>query len=611
MIRYSILPVKPNAHLFQIEIEIEEPCPKGQVVTLAAWIPGSYLIRDFARHITEISAYSKDNQVRLVQQDKQTWRADPVSGTLRLLYQVYAWDLSVRGAHLDQTHGYFNGASVFFRVVGQEDHSCELMIYPPDQSSSWRVATTLLSVEVDAFGFGRFSAENYETLIDHPVEMGVFDLVQFQVDAIKHQMAISGKALYDSGRLAQDLSNICRQHTKLFQDLPIDRYLFLTRITADGYGGLEHRDCSSLICKRDDLPKLDMQEVTDGYRQFLGLCSHEYFHLWNVKRIRPKILQQADLSQEVYTELLWAFEGITSYYDDLALCRAGCIDSKSYLELLARTITRVMRGSGRTRQSVAESSFNAWTKFYKQDENAPNAIVSYYTKGSLVALGLDVSLRTITGDTCSLDDLMRLLWSRYGKQDLGVPEDGVLSLVNELVSHASATFDEFFESYIHGTVELPLSDWFDEIGIGFRLRPAINAEDKGGCLDDTSAESEPKVRLVLGAHFKQAGDFVEITQVAEHGAAQLAGLSAGDRLIAIDGLQVSVKDIEQRVAACPTGGSQELVAFRQDELLHLSLKPLPAPADTCDLWLNPGSLLTDKQLRRRQQWLGENNRLPG
>jgi predicted metalloprotease with PDZ domain len=230
-------------------------------------------------------------------------------------------------------------------------------------------------------GFGRYRAQGSADLIDHPVEMGDFLHTQFLAAGTPHEIAIYGRHRADLGRLSRDLQKVCEEHANLFGELPPDRYLFLMMVVGQGYGGLEHRDSTSLICSRADLPVPGQTEVTEGYRRLLGLCSHEYFHLWNVKRIQPARIQSSDLSGEVHTRLLWAFEGFTSYYDDLALVRCGLITERDYLDLLAQTITRVMRVNGRTKQSVAESSFDAWTKFYKQDENAPNAIVSYYAKG--------------------------------------------------------------------------------------------------------------------------------------------------------------------------------------------------------------------------------------
>lgn len=600
LIRYRVDADAPESHLFRIEMVVHASKEEFLLLTLPAWIPGSYMIRDFAKNLVTIEAYSGESRIPLRKIDKQTWRVIPGDASIRLKYEVYANELSVRSAHLDRSHGFFNGSSLFLRPVGLDDHQYEVDIVRPPGIAyrSWRVATTLPAIDVDANGFGRYLADSYEALIDHPVEMGHWAEVEFTAAEVKHRMVINGRHEMDSKRLAGDLEKICTEHVRLIGDpLPIERYLFLTTVLGEGYGGLEHRDSCALIAKRGDLPRVGMGAPNEGYRRFLGLCSHEYFHLWNVKRIRPLRLQQADLSGESHTELLWAFEGITSYYDDLALVRSRVITADSYLELLAQTISRVERGSGRLKQSVAESSFDAWTKFYKQDENGPNAIVSYYAKGALIAFGLDMTLRDRSDEQTGLDELVRELWRRYGKTEVGVPENGIQRLAEELLGEP---LDDFFDSAVYGTDELPLADWLASLGVGFRLRPAGNPEDLGGF-----AESREPVatRPTLGARYKQVGDWVEITHVLDLGAALEAGISAGDRLVALDGFQVDADTLADRLAQVTPGRSLSVHAFRGDELYQTELRPKPAPADTCDLWWIDASLLTARQRRRRESWL--------
>ncbi|HDK37709.1 MAG TPA: M61 family peptidase [Thiolapillus brandeum] len=599
LIEYTISPYSPQAHLFHVTLIIRRPHPKGQRLSLPAWIPGSYMIRDFAKNIVSVNASCEGESVMLDKLDKQTWQAEPASGALIVNYEVYAWDLSVRGAHLDSTHGFFNGTSVYLQVIGQEKTPALVNIESPadERYQSWNLATSLLPTQVDRRGFGSYQADSYSQLIDCPVEMGDFQQLEFEVDTTPHRMVVSGKCRFDAERLSADLQKICSYHAALFGELPIKSYLFLTFVVGDGYGGLEHKDSTALICCRDDLPSKDMQEVTEGYRKFLGLCSHEYFHLWNVKRIRPDELKKADLSSEVHTELLWAFEGITSYYDDLALVRTRCIEPKSFLDLMAQTITRVMRSPGRFKQSVAESSFDAWTKFYKQDENAPNAIVSYYSKGALVAFGLDMLLRDATQEHRTLDDLMRRLWEEFGKPDIGVPERAIERLAGEI---AESDISAFFAQAVHGTQDLPLEQWFNSVGVGYRLRPAKNPEDCGGALErPTDIITKP----ALGAHYRQQGDFVELIQVFDGGAAQQVGLSAGDKLIAIDGLQVTAKNMEGLIGQFEPGMEVPVHAFRRDELMVFPLIIQMAPMDTCELWLLADDRCTPQQLARRHSWL--------
>ncbi len=601
MIHYHIQPVSPEAHLFHITLRVAKPDLEGQRLTLPAWIPGSYMIRDFARNIVMLKASSHGKQLDTKKLDKQSWQCAPCSSELLVEYQVYAWDLSVRSAHLDTTHGYFNGTSVFLRVVGQEREPCQVEIQPPEatQFAGWQVATTLPSAGAAPFAFGCYRADGYEALIDHPVEMGRFLHDSFEVAAVPHELILTGRHQADMQRLCADLKPICEHHAAFFGGLPeMEKYQFQVLVVGEGYGGLEHRSSCSLICKRDDLPRRGEKQVTEGYRQFLALCSHEYFHLWHVKRIRPQQLKQADLSQETHTSLLWAFEGITSYYDELALVRSGTIEVDSYLELLAQTITRVMRCSGRHKQTLTDASFDAWIKFYKQDENAPNAIVSYYTKGALVALALDLTIRQQTRGKKSLDDLMRALWKKYGKPDIGVPEDGIERLAEQATG---LDLKGFFDRVLRGTDDLPLKELLTTVGIGYQMDAAASATDQGGLYVEKK-HSEEKPRPVLGVRMASAeGGGVKLTVVLDNGAAQQAGLSAGDVVIAVDGIRATTNNIDQLITQTPQGSTIPLHLFRRDELMRFDVTPLPAPADTCRLWVLDQA--TEHQIESRQSWL--------
>lgn len=591
---YRVTPFSPQAHLFEVELSIAGPLAP-LTLSLPAWIPGSYMIRDFARNLVRIAAVDGSGKALvLIKRDKQTWvLAEPpsaITGGLRVRYQVFAWDLSVRAAHLDTTHAYFNGPSLFLRVHGLDDRPCAVRLEPPagDAYSDWRVATSLSPMEVSSQGFGTYEAADYWDLIDHPVEMGRFELVRFAVRGVPHAMAITGRHRADGTRLAADLERICEQHAALFGELPIDRYLFLATVVGDGYGGLEHRFSSSLICGRDDLPRPGDGAPSEGYRRFLGLCSHEYFHLWHVKRIRPQALIQGGLDSEVHTRLLWAFEGITSYYDELALVRCGVIDLPAYLQLLAETITRVMRTPGRLVQTLAESSFDAWTKFYKQDENAPNALISYYAKGALVALALDLTIRGQTGGERSLDTLMRALWDRHGRTGVGVSERGLERLAAQVTG---LDLDAFFQRALDSTEELDLSCLLAILGVEMRLRPAKGPKDLGGWVQGFDPSPEPLDQpLSLAVRLKPGCSEAVIQHVLSGGGGERAGLAPGDTVIAVDGLRVTADGLERLVAqgglSGGAGGPEvRLHVFRRDELLELTARPLPAVADTCELCL--------------------------
>ncbi|WP_340527032.1 peptidase M61, partial [Cupriavidus necator] len=525
-IRYAIAPLQPEAHLFAVTVTVSEPDPAGQCFSLPAWIPGSYMIRDFARNIVRIRADAGGREVRLTKLDKQRWQAAPASladGPLTLSYEVYAWDLSVRAAHLDTTHGFFNGSSVFLCVDGQAERPCTVDIHAPagEAYRDWRVATAMREAPGRAgakrYGFGRYQVADYDELVDHPVEMGTFQLASFRACGAQHDVVFTGRVpQLDLERVCRDLKRICETQIRLFEPKTAQapfldsnrRYVFMTMVTSDGYGGLEHRASTALICARNDLPVRGDSDTSEGYRTFLGLCSHEYFHTWNVKRIKPAAFVPYRLAEETHTPLLWLFEGFTSYYDDLVLVRSGCITDAQYIEMLAKTWNGVLRGSGRTKQSVAESSFDAWTKYYRQDENAPNAIVSYYTKGSLVALALDLTIRDKTRGRRSLDDVMRALWRRYGRGfyapgavQRGVTEAEVHALFDEVTG---VRMGPLLRSLTEGTGELPLPALFKAFGV----KPEAQ---------------KPARTAALGIKVKAEDGWVRVTQVLDGGAAQAAG----------------------------------------------------------------------------------------
>jgi predicted metalloprotease with PDZ domain len=590
-IHYTIVPKDPAAHLFEVTLNVDMPDPEGQVFSLPAWIPGSYMIREFARNIVRISAESAGKPIALEKLDKHTWRAAACDKRMILRYEVYAWDLSVRAAHLDQTHGFFNGTSVFLSVQRQEHVPHVVDIQRPDSEAykPWRVATALPELKAKRYGFGTYVAANYDELIDHPVEMGTFELATFKAHGVPHDVVITGRVPnLDMARLTADLKKICEAQIALFEPkskrAPMDRYVFMTFVVGDGYGGLEHRASTALICSRADLPVKGQKDMSDGYRTYLGLCSHEYFHTWNVKRIKPAAFVPYDLRTETYTSLLWLFEGFTSYYDDLMLVRSGLIDQAAYFKLVAKGINGVLRGSGRTKQSVAESSFDAWTKYYRQDENSPNAIVSYYVKGSQVGLGLDLTIRNETKGKKSLDDVMRTLWQRYGRDfynggGAGVTEAAAEALFEDVTG---LKLKRFFDKYVRGTEDLPLEKLLAPFGVE---------------LSDNRKNAKP----ALGIRTTREGNECKIVNVYESGSAHRAGISAGDILIAVDGLRVSAANIDAMLLRYRSGDTVALHIFRRDELMLFSAEIAPDDAPQATL------AAKDKPVtaaRMRAAWLG-------
>ena len=421
-VRYTVSVLNAHAHLFAVTLQIDRPA-KHQRLSLPVWIPGSYLVREFSQNLQALSASQGGAPIALKQLDKHRWQAPcNADQPLELRYEVYAFDASVRTAFLDASRGFFNATSLCLRVNGQEDQAQGLEVVPGQAPAGWRVATGLTASDVDGNGFGHYTAQDYDELADCPVELGTFWSGEFVAHGVPHRFVVSGAGgWFDGERLLADTRRICEAQIGFWHgtggEAPFKSYLFMMHASGEGYGGLEHRNSTALICQRTDLPKLLVKDekppalkATDGYTTLLGLISHEYFHTWNVKRLRPAEFKRYDYDQENYTELLWFFEGFTSYYDDLILRRAGLIDDTTYLQLVMKTFNQVQQTPGQQVQTAAQASFDAWMKYYRIHENTPNATVSYYTKGSLVALCLDLTLRT-EGHT-TLDAVMRELWQR-------------------------------------------------------------------------------------------------------------------------------------------------------------------------------------------------------
>ncbi len=589
-IHYEVSLSNAGGHLFSIELTIEHPAPEGQRLSLPAWIAGSYMIRDFAKNVVTLNASSNNHPIRVTKLDKQQWQCEPCSEPLVIRYDIYAWDLSVRSAHFDTTHAYFNGTSIFLCVVGQENNPCSVELIKPEQgyAQNWSVATTLTSHNAKPYSFGKYSAEDYDDLIDHPVEISDFTLIEFEARGIPHAMALTGQFSCDLERLKHDLIKICEYEIDLFGEAPFKQYLFQVMVVGSGYGGLEHRSSTSLLCSRNDLPKPNDPKVSDEYRQFLTLCSHEYFHSWNIKRIKPSVFIPYDLSQESYSPLLWFFEGVTSYYDELVLARTGIISMESYLEMLAQNITRVISNSGRYKQTLFESSFDAWTKFYKQDENAPNAIVSYYAKGAMAALALDLLLHTTTDKT--LDDVMRGLWRDHGKPLIGLTPEGLETYISQI---SGIDLTDFFNETLRSTNDIELCKPFAAIGVSYKLRAPTSLTDKGG-----KPSSEAPIPYTGLRYQKAENGAVNVLSVLEDSPAQRSGVSAQDLIVAIDGLKTTSASIDQQVNSLKSGTPATLHCFRRDELMVFELTPESPPQTICYLQIDD----SDNPILNR--WIG-------
>ena len=519
-VRFTVSVLNAHAHLFAVTLLIEQPA-KNQRVSLPVWIPGSYLVREFSQHLQNLQAWQDGQPVAIQQLDKNQWQANAVAGKpLELQYEVYAFDASVRTAFLDSTRGFFNATSLCLRVAGQEDAPHALEIAAGVATEGWNLVTGLPAHSVDAAGFGHYRAADYDELADCPVEMGRFWNGHFTAGGVEHRFVISGAGAWlDGERLIDDTRRICEAQIALWHGdgaPPFSSYVFMLHASADGYGGLEHRNSTALICQRADLPRLRPStsekpaalKATDGYTTLLGLISHEYFHTWNVKRLRPIEFKRYDYAAENYTELLWFFEGFTSYYDDLMLRRAGLIDDAAYLQLVAKTINQVQQTPGRHVQSVAQASFDAWVKYYRMHENTPNATVSYYTKGSLVALCLDLTLRA-EGHT-TLDAVMRDLWRRCKGGPMRETD-----LLRSLKQLGKRSFEGEIAAWVHSTADLPLMGLLQ--GQGAKV-----THDKAPLAQQ------------LGLRVLETGGSVQIKTVLRGGAAEAAGMAPGDEWLGVE-----------------------------------------------------------------------------
>ena len=517
-VQYRVEIADTHSHLFAVTLTIAAPAAL-QDLRLPVWIPGSYLVREFAKNLQNLACFQGKKKLAIAQLGKAHWQVQCDAGQpLTVTYAVYAFDNSVRTAWLDAARGFFNGTSLFLQVAGCENAEHTIELIESAHTKDWNVATGLTAQKVNKAGFGTYRAENYDALVDCPVEMGAFWSGSFVACGIPHRFVVAGAPpSFDGQRLLDDTKAICEAEIAFWhqgkKQIPFNDYVFMLNAVGDGYGGLEHRNSTALICNRKDLPRLARDTLAptlhtqpEGYTTLQGLISHEYFHTWNVKRLRPIDLTRYNYTQENYTELLWFFEGFTSYYDDLLLRRAKRIDNATYLKLLGKTINQVNQTPGRLVQSVAQASFDAWIKYYRQDENTPNATVSYYTKGSLVALCLDLTLRA-EGKT-TLDAVMQTLWQRCKGGPMS--EDDVRAVLQEL---SGRSFTREMDQWVHGTKDLPVLELLEQHGVQIHREP-------------------DQVAQQLGLRVKE-GTAVNITNVLRGGAAEKAGFASGDEWLGI------------------------------------------------------------------------------
>ena len=548
---------------------------------LPTWIPGSYLMREFARNITAVHYEILDSQVvsndkqintyRAQKTDKNTWQLPEAQAGQRIcvLYEVYCYDLSVRTAYVDQQRLYGNFTSLALAIGGQEQQEVEVDLIVPaaflaDKDASLvRLACGLEAVQaqIDKPQIYTLQADSYHELIDHPFEIAEQDSFDFIIQdnshqTLSHHFYLSGKHSANMGRLQQDVTQICQTYLDWLGDAPFNDYTFMTFASGQDYGGLEHINSTSLITPRRDLPNADEPKVPSAdYQRFLGLCSHEYFHAWWVKTVRPDVMLEVDLRREAFTPLLWVFEGFTSYIDDFMLQASGVIDKASYLKLLAEQINRYYQTPGRTHQSVAESSFDAWIKLYRNDENTGNAGISYYNKGALVALCLDLTLLTKSAGRYRLFDVVKEFYSQAKQKDnkrIGISSADMGAVIGQFMPLAD--WEEFERRYVNGVEELPLETLLAENGIKIH----------------TNTKETADKNIPWGMRCSETPLGLKVNRVNRDSAAAKAGISAHDVIVAIDGIKADTKQLATlSIATCPV----QCHLFRRDELMVVEVVP--------------------------------------
>lgn len=592
-------------HLVDVSINFTATTDTPQL-WLPAWIPGSYLMREFARNITAVQYRIIDDEkqsetYRAQKTDKNTWQLPnaKVGQTILVDYEVYCYDLSVRTAYVDQQRLYGNFTSLALAVDGQELMPVKASLIVPaafladKEGSRVMLACGLPSTHLrldeqssdaqydddqhdnikrdnaqrdnvkhdNVKHSYTLQADSYHDLIDYPFEIAEQDTFDFIIQdnahqTLPHRFYLSGKHSANMGRLQQDVTQICQTYLDWLGDASFNDYTFMTFASGQDYGGLEHINSTSLITPRRDLPNIHEPKVpSTDYQRFLGLCSHEYFHSWWVKTVRPDVMLEVDLRREAYTPLLWVFEGFTSYIDDFMLQASSVIDKPSYLKLLAEQINRYYQTPGRAHQSIAESSFDAWIKLYRSDENTGNAGISYYNKGALVALCLDLTLLQKSAGRYRLFDVVKAFYTQAKQNDnkrIGISSADIGVVIGQFMPIAD--WEDFEQRYVNGVEELPLESMLRANGIKIRT--------------NTKETADKHVPWGMRCTDTPAG--LKISRVQRDSAAAKAGLSANDIIIAIDGIKA---DNKQLASLSTAERDVECYVFRRDELMRVNVQP--------------------------------------
>jgi predicted metalloprotease with PDZ domain len=575
-VEYRVAMDQRHAHLFDVEALV--PTGGGPIdLHLPAWTPGSYLLREFARHLQDLVCDDGEGRVLRVEKiDKATWRVDAAGAArVRARYRVYAWDLTVRTAHLDDTHAFWNGACLFLYADATRELRARVTV---DAPSGWRVTVGL---DADPGSASAFIAKSYDELVDSPFEVGTHELIEFSAQNRPHRLAVWGRLEVDRGQLTDDIRKIIDAAQAVFSDeVPYPDYTFLLLLAPGGYGGLEHARSTTLLNSPFTF------HPRKRYEDFLELVSHEFFHLWNVKRIRPEALGPFDYQREAYTRSLWLMEGLTSYYDRYLLVRAGLLKPGRFLDKLGEDLAKIAATPGRVHQSLEEASFDAWIKFYRPDENSVNSTISYYLKGGVVATLLDLEIRSRTrgagAGAKTLDDVMRALWRRYREHGRGFA-DGDAQAIFE--SASGIELGAFFDRHVRGRGELDAKALLRSVG-----------------LEIAPPEPDDAPTLWLGVTTKEDPAGLAVTSALEGGPGQAGGLYAGDTVVAIDGYRATSQLVKDRLASRASGDTVELTVFRRDQLRTVRVTLGEKPPERFELRAAEGA--TDAERAAYQAWLG-------
>lgn len=544
--RYKVCFSEPSKHFLEVEMTIED-APKGTHLDLhlPVWTPGSYLVREFAKSVEGFSASANGQPVAFDKVDKSTWRlAHKKGGPVSVRYRIHAFEHTVRTSIVDSDHAYLNGPSVFMYVKALKDKPYQVSFEP---YAEWKVISTAL--EQDGESPWSRKAANYDELVDAPIEIGNHEVRSFEVEGIRHDVALVGPSNVDPDRLLEGMEKIVKASNRIFGKNPCNYYLFIIHFTNGKGGGLEHSN--STTCFADRL----QFSSQSGYDRFFGLVAHEYFHLWNVKRLRPKVLGPFDYQGENYTDALWIVEGFTSYFDEKILRMAGIYSESEYLGRISSNISRVENNPGWEIQPVAEASFDAWIKYYRQDQISPNSFVSYYSRGAALATLLDLMIINKSGGEQDLGDLMAEAYQRfYEKRKAGYTDEEFKALLEE---YTGQSLDEFYRDYVHGTEPIAYASYFEQVGIRF-------------------VEGDQQ-RLALGVTLEERQGRLIISKITRGSAAWDSDLNFEDEVIAVDGWRMLNQGmLAEYLLGKEEGDELRITVARKGQMREvlLTLKPL-------------------------------------